>query len=127
MTPSSRFVLRAPSWSIFFLFGCPGFAAAGHEPLDLPVWSVTAFVLLLLAIAILPLMAKRLWHRDRNKAIVVAVLAIPVVAYLAWVRVTTDQQALYPLFHELGKYTSFIILLGSLYLVAGGIVIRGNV
>jgi Na+/H+ antiporter NhaD/arsenite permease-like protein len=100
--------------------------AAGHEPLDLPVWSVIPFALLLLCIAVMPLAAEHFWHNDRNKGIVVAVLAVPVVAYLAYLQVTTGQKSLYPLVHELGKYASFIILLGSLYTVAGGIVVRGD-
>jgi Na+/H+ antiporter NhaD/arsenite permease-like protein len=100
--------------------------AAGHEPLDLPVWSVIPFALLLLGIAVMPVAAEHFWHNDRNKAIVVAVLAVPVVAYLAYLQATTGQKSLYPLAHELGKYASFIILLGSLYTVAGGIVVRGD-
>jgi Na+/H+ antiporter NhaD/arsenite permease-like protein len=104
---------------------CPA-AAAGPEPLDLPFWSVVPFVLLLLCIAILPLAAAHFWHNDRNKAIVVTLLAVPVVAYLAYVRVATGQRTLYPLVHELANYASFIIMLGSLYTVAGGIVVRGD-
>ena len=100
--------------------------AAGHEPLDLPYWSVIPFALLLLCIAVMPLAAEHFWHNDRNKGIVVAVLAVPIVAYLAYLQTTTGQKSLYPLAHELGKYASFIILLGSLYTVAGGIVVRGD-
>lgn len=96
-------------------------------PLQLSVWSVAPFALLLLCIAVLPLAAGRFWHYDRNKAIVVAVLALPVVAYLTYIQLATGQQSLQPLFHELGKYISFIILLGSLYIVAGGIVMQGDV
>ena len=100
--------------------------AAGREPLQLSVWSVVPFALLLLCIAVLPLAAGRFWHNDRNKAVVVAVLAAPVVLYLAYLHATTGQKSLYPLVHELGKYASFIILLGSLYTVAGGVVVRGD-
>jgi Na+/H+ antiporter NhaD/arsenite permease-like protein len=104
-----------------------GLLAAGPDHLDLPVWTVTPFALLLLAIALLPLLAEHFWHDDRNKAIVVALLSVPVVAYLAYLRLTTGQHTLYPLVHELGKYASFIILIGSLYVVAGGVVIRGGI
>jgi len=102
-------------------------AAAGHEPLDLPAWSVTPFVLLLLCIAVLPVAAGRFWHKDRNKAVVVAVLATPVVLYLVYLQFTTNQDTLSPLTHELAKYASFITMLGSLYTVAGGVVVRGDV
>lgn len=109
------------------LFAWPSPAlAAGHEPLHLPVWSVLPFALLLLGIAVLPLAAGHWWHNDRNKAIVVVLLAVPVVVYLAYLQATTGQKSLVPLVHELGKYASFIILLGALYTVAGGIVVRGD-
>ena len=101
-------------------------AAAGHELLDLPFWSVGPFVLLLLCIAVLPLAAEHFWHQDRNKGIVVAVLATPVVLYFVYLQLATGQHALAPLAHELIKYASFIIMLGSLYTVAGGVVIRGD-
>jgi len=52
-------------------------AAADQAPLDLPVWSVIPFAALLLAIAILPLVAEHWWHKNRNKAIVSAAVAIP--------------------------------------------------
>lgn len=100
--------------------------AAAPDRLDLPVWSITPFVLLLVCIAVLPLTASRWWHDDRHKVLVVAALALPVVAYLVYLRLTTGQKTLAPLVHELGKYASFIILLGSLYIVAGGIVVRGD-
>jgi Na+/H+ antiporter NhaD/arsenite permease-like protein len=109
------------------LLALPSFAlAGGHEPLQLPVWSVVPFALLLLCIAVLPVAAGHFWHNDANKAIVVALLAVPVVAYLAYLQGTTGQRSLYPLVHELGKYASFIVLLGSLYTVAGGVVVRGD-
>ena len=77
--------------------------AAGHEPVSLPVWSVTPFVLLLLCIALMPLAAKHWWHKDRNKAVMVAVLAAPVVLYLAYLQLTTGEKTLYPLVREIGK------------------------
>ncbi len=101
--------------------------AAGPAPLDLPVWSVTPFVLLLLCIAVLPVAAEHFWHNDRNKAVVVAVLATPVILYLVYLQAATGQNTLSPLVHELAKYASFIIMLGSLYTVAGGVVVRGDV
>jgi Na+/H+ antiporter NhaD/arsenite permease-like protein len=81
---------------------------------------------LLLCIALLPLGAPHFWHKDRNKVVVVVVLAVPVILYLGYLQLTTGEHTLYPLVHELGKYASFVIMLGSLYTVAGGIVIRGD-
>src|SRR5262245_45325170 len=95
--------------------------------LDLPLWSVAPFALLLLAIALLPLVAGHWWHSNRTKAMCSALFARPTAAYLASVQRTSGQPALHALTHELGQYVSFIILLGSLYTIAGGIVLRGDI
>jgi Na+/H+ antiporter NhaD/arsenite permease-like protein len=101
------------------------FGAAGPT-LDLPLWSVTPFALLLLAIALLPLLAEHWWHENKSKALVVAIVAIPTALYLFLVN-TPEQPTLAALSHEMLKYVYFILLLGSLYIVAGGIVIAGDV
>jgi Na+/H+ antiporter NhaD/arsenite permease-like protein len=88
----------------------------GHE---LPLWSVAPFALMLLAIAVLPLVASHFWEHNRNKAILSAVLGIPVVVWIA----TKDLVALGHVGHE---YVAFIILLGALFVIAGGIVVRGT-
>src|SRR5438874_1099325 len=46
------------------------------------MWSALPFALLLLAIAVLPLLAEKFWHHNRNKALVVAALSLPVALYL---------------------------------------------
>jgi Na+/H+ antiporter NhaD/arsenite permease-like protein len=101
-------------------------AAEAHAPLDLPVWTVVPFIILLLCIAILPLVAEKWWHKNSNKAIISALVAVPVALYLLVVHFTTEQQALVPLGHEMFKYVTFIILLGSLFTVSGGIVFHGD-
>lgn len=100
--------------------------AAGEQALNLPYWSVTPFVLLLLSIAIFPLAASHFWHSNRNKAIVAAVFAIPAALYLIYVQLATGQPAFEALVHEIEQYIAFIILLGSLYTVSGGIVFSGD-
>jgi Na+/H+ antiporter NhaD/arsenite permease-like protein len=100
--------------------------AAGHRPLDLPLWTVAPFVLLLLAIAILPLAAAHWWHSNRNRALVSAGFALPVVAYLVGLQLATGQDAIAALLHEMKSYVAFIVLLGSLYTVSGGIVVAGD-
>jgi Na+/H+ antiporter NhaD/arsenite permease-like protein len=105
----------------------PGVAnAAGDAALELPYWSVTPFAGLLLAIAFFPLLAEHFWHSNLNKAIVVAVFAVPMAAYLSYVQFAKGQPALLALAHEIEQYVSFIILLGSLYVVAGGILLTGD-
>lgn len=98
--------------------------AADVGKLDLSEWSVAPFALLLLAIAFMPLIAGRWWHRNTSKAIVAAALSLPLVGYLVYVQVQQQQETLAVLGHEMVKYLSFIILLASLYIVSGGVVVH---
>jgi Na+/H+ antiporter NhaD/arsenite permease-like protein len=100
--------------------------AADGGPLDLPIWSVAPFVLLLLTIAVLPLVASHWWHSNVHRALVAAGFALPVAIYLIFVQFATSQDTLQPLLHELKNYVAFIALLGSLYTVSGGIVVAGD-
>jgi Na+/H+ antiporter NhaD/arsenite permease-like protein len=113
--------------ALFGVVALPAAApAAGAAPLNVPPWSVAPFVLLLLAIAVLPVAAPHWWHRNRNKALLAALFALPTAGYLVYLQVATAQPAVNALAQELGKYASFILLLGSLYTVSGGIVLRGD-
>src|SRR5262249_50540376 len=76
---------------------------------------------------LLPLAAEHWWHDNRSKAVVVAILAVPTVIYLCFVQIRTGQPTLSALGHEMAKYVSFILLLGSLYVVSGGIVLAGDI
>jgi Na+/H+ antiporter NhaD/arsenite permease-like protein len=87
----------------------------------LPFWTVSFFVVLLLSIAIFPLTHGRFWESNRNKAIVSAVLSLPVVI-LFWHYNHFD-----PLIHEIKEYFSFIILLASLFIISGGIFFSGDI
>ncbi len=104
----------------------PSLIGAVEPTLDLPLASAAPFVLLLLCIALLPLVAEHWWHSNRSKAVVVLLLALPTALYLVLVQVQSGQPTLTALSHELVKYISFILLLGSLYIVSGGIVIGGD-
>jgi Na+/H+ antiporter NhaD/arsenite permease-like protein len=103
-----------------------GFLLAAGAAIDFPAWSALPFGLLLLSIALLPLAANRFWHQDKNKALVVGLLSACTALALFYVQLSRGQPALALLGHELLKYLSFIALLGSLYIVSGGIVIEGN-
>jgi Na+/H+ antiporter NhaD/arsenite permease-like protein len=87
----------------------------------LPLWSVSFFGLLLLSIAILPLTHGHLWDRNRNKAIVAAILSIPVIVLFIY------HGNLHPVLHEIEEYFSFIILLASLFIISGGIYLSGDI
>jgi Na+/H+ antiporter NhaD/arsenite permease-like protein len=74
---------------------------------------------MLVAIALCPLFAGHWWERNRNKLVAAAALGLPIlVLYLG-----RDPAALV---HMAREYVSFIILLGGLYVITGGIVMRGD-
>ncbi|MFZ5892984.1 MAG: sodium:proton antiporter [Myxococcota bacterium] len=81
--------------------------------------TVLPFVALLASIAGLPLLAPKFWSSNRNRALVTFGLAAPVALWIAYV----DVQAL---LHTLGEYVSFILLLGALFTVSGGVHVRGD-
>jgi Na+/H+ antiporter NhaD/arsenite permease-like protein len=77
------------------------------------------FALILLAIAVLPLAASHFWESNKNKALVSFLLAVPVFIWLF-------QYEPMAIVHTLHEYASFICLLGSLFIITGGISIRGD-
>ena len=89
----------------------------------LPIWSVVPFAALLWSIAVLPLVAPKWWHSNRNKGIVAAGLAIP---FAAWALFSFGEDAMHALLHSLLDYASFITLLGALFVISGGILVRGS-
>lgn len=95
--------------------------AAGAEALGhlLPLWSVAPFGVMLLCIALLPLAAPKFWERNRNKALVSLLLGAPVAIWMG----ALDLPALGHAAHE---YVAFIVLLGALFSISGGIVVRGT-
>ncbi|HEV7867899.1 MAG TPA: sodium:proton antiporter [Chthoniobacteraceae bacterium] len=94
----------------------PLLAAAASGPGPNP-WMLLPFALLLLCIALGPLAAPHFWHRWFHIA-AIGFGAISVAYYLLVLR-----QPL-PMLHVAEEYLSFIALIGSLFVVAGGIHIR---
>ena len=84
-----------------------------------PLWAVGPFVLMLLAIAICPLAVPHWWEPNRNKLAVSAALGAPVlILYLL-----RRPSALLGMAEE---YVSFIVMLAGLYVISGGILLRGD-
>lgn len=99
---------------------CCASEGAEHINYYLPVWFVTPFVLMLLAIAILPISAEKWWHSNLNKFWIALVLGVPVGIYFA----IYDLGSL----AQIGlEYFSFIVLLGALFVISGGILLRGDI
>lgn len=103
------------------------YAADGHATTgdwdELSLVSVTPFVLLLLSIAVFPLAAGHWWERNRNKGIVSAALSLPLAIYLA---VAWGDAGQHQLIEKVLEYVSFMALLGSLFIISGGIYVQGS-
>jgi Na+/H+ antiporter NhaD/arsenite permease-like protein len=80
---------------------------------------VLPFILLLSCIAVLPLATPKYWEHNRNKAVVAGLLSTPILAWLG----LHDPSAIG---HSLHEYVSFIALLGSLFVISGGIHLEGD-
>jgi Na+/H+ antiporter NhaD/arsenite permease-like protein len=89
----------------------------------LPAWTVLPFVGLLLSIAILPLALPHFWESNRNRGLVAALFAVPVAVYLVAVH---GEAGVHELAEKGMEYSSFIVLLASLFVVTGGIYVRGS-
>ena len=90
---------------------------------ELPVWTILPFVGLLLSIALFPLFAGHFWERNGNKALVAAALSLPVVLELG---LGFGQEGVHELIEKAREYVAFMLLLGSLFVITGGIVVRGS-
>ncbi|PKN37968.1 MAG: sodium:proton antiporter [Deltaproteobacteria bacterium HGW-Deltaproteobacteria-2] len=88
----------------------------------LPLWSVLPFVGILLSIALIPLAFPHFWHNHFPKVSFfwALVFAIPFIYFF-------KETALREIAHiVIIDYIPFILLLGSLYIVSGGIYIKGT-
>ena len=92
-------------------------ASEGYEVVPVNPCMITPFILLLLSIAVIPFISRKWWEKYYPH-ISIGLGAISVVYYLFFVRNAAR------LLHVGMEYTGFIILIGSLFVVAGGIHIR---
>jgi len=88
----------------------------------MPIWSSIPFVVMLLAIAIGPLVAEKWWEHNKNKLLVSLFLGIPVAIYML---VNGFSENLVDTITA--DYVPFMILLGSLFIITGGIHISGDI
>lgn len=107
----------------------PSEARAGseenHKGEDLPYWTVIPFIFILLSIAVLPIASHTTmhWWEDNNNKLIVAIALgacsfFPLV-YFGWFHTIVHTIVF--------EYIPFIVLLGSLYYISGGIVLRGDI
>jgi len=86
---------------------------------ELPLVTALPFVALLLVIALAPLAAPAWWHQNRNKVLVVVLVSAPILVYLG----IHAPELVHEKFHE---YIGFIVVIGALFVVTGGIHIQGS-
>lgn len=129
----NRFLLNfAATVLVFCWFFAPATLAADAPHADgehiveklgdrLNIVSVVPFAALLLCIAVFPLVNPHWWEHNRNKGYIVLGLGIPVILYL----LTFGHHGIESIEHAGKEYVSFLILLGSLFVISGGIYVRG--
>jgi len=89
---------------------------------DMPLWAIIPFGLMLLTIALGPLFFAHWWDHNKNKLFVSLILGVPTTIYLIALKLS-------PVVAEtmLFDYIPFIILLGSLFTITGGIHLKGDI
>ncbi|MCC7319332.1 MAG: sodium:proton antiporter [Bacteroidales bacterium] len=93
-----------------------------HSHTAIPLWASIPFAIMLLFIAIGPLFFHHWWEENKNKLIVSLVLGVPTAIYLIASGLTHD------LMHQMiFDYIPFIVLLGSLFVITGGIQLKGDI
>jgi Na+/H+ antiporter NhaD/arsenite permease-like protein len=85
----------------------------------MPLWTVVPFVGLLLSIALLPLRAPHFWESHKNKALVAALWSLPIAVFFLF-------RAPHELVLSMKDYASFLLLLTALFIISGGIVLKGD-
>jgi Na+/H+ antiporter NhaD/arsenite permease-like protein len=104
------------------LTAAPAFAAAPDGATLPATWGIP-FIGILLSIAVFPLVAPKLWHHHFGKIAAAWTVAFLAPFALAFGPGTAGSVLVHALLEE---YVPFIVLLASLYTVAGGICMRGN-
>jgi Na+/H+ antiporter NhaD/arsenite permease-like protein len=84
-----------------------------------PLWTVLPFAAYLAALALVPLARPHFWESNRNKLAMAAAFGLPVAAGLVLEGHGHD------LAHSLKEYGAFVTLLGSLFVICGGVHLRG--
>jgi Na+/H+ antiporter NhaD/arsenite permease-like protein len=96
--------------------------AASLPSYEVQIFEIIPFILMLLSIAVLPLVLSKWWEKNKNKLLVSLILGIPTAIWLLTQGLGSN------LNHQiLFDYVPFIILLGSLFVITGGIHLKGDI
>ncbi len=93
-----------------------------QQSTNIPLISVLPFILMLLSIALFPLLWNHFWEKNRNKLLIAFILSLPVIIFLLS---SVLGHRLYETI--VFDYLPFIILLGSLFTITGGIFLTGDI
>jgi len=86
-----------------------------------PTWTLLPFALLVVGIAALPIAFPQLWAKVWAQAGFALLCAAPVALYC----LLADRHE--PLLETLGAYTSFVLTIAALYVVASGVFVSGDI
>src|ERR1035437_322327 len=88
----------------------------------IPFYTVIPFILILLSIALCPLFSSKFWHKNKNKLLTAVILSLPVATwlFLNGLEIKLFESVFF-------DYVPFIILLGSLFVITGGIFLDGDI
>jgi Na+/H+ antiporter NhaD/arsenite permease-like protein len=89
---------------------------------EIPLLSLLPFVLMLLSIAIFPLFWNHFWEKNKNKLIIAIILSIPAIIYL--LANGFSERLIETMIFD---YLPFLILLGALFTITGGIFLTGDI
>ncbi|HCY76509.1 MAG TPA: sodium:proton antiporter [Ignavibacteriales bacterium] len=89
---------------------------------EIPLLSMLPFVLMLLSIAIFPLFWNHFWEKNKNKLMVAIIFSIPAVIYL--LMSGFSERLIETMLFD---YVPFLILLGALFTITGGIFLTGDI
>ena len=122
-------LLRVTTLALLLLFlASPLWASGGGENGFVPpIWTIIPFLGILFSIALFPLFAEHFWEHHYPKislvwlliAIILMVISVP--ADLSFLEAFGSK-----FFTTTEEYIAFIILLGSLFVISGGIYISGD-
>ncbi|NOU47227.1 MAG: sodium:proton antiporter [Bacteroidales bacterium] len=87
-----------------------------------PLWASLPFLFMLLTIALGPLFFNTWWEHNKNKLFVSFALAIPTTIYML-----INGLGMNIVHNLVFDYVPFIILLGSLFVITGGIKLEGDI
>src|SRR5215471_11333413 len=87
--------------------------------MNFPLWTAGPFLFMLLSIAVVPMVFAKWWVSNVHKLLLSLAVSIPILTVVI-------PSNTHLLLDSLKDYFSFIILLGALFVISGGIFIKGE-